>query len=230
MKFLLPVGGVVDHRFGILTSPAHKGIPLGIREGMEWGADNGVYSGAFDAGTYPDWLETMQPYADTCLFVLAPDVVGDAEATRKKFRRWSWRIRGLGFPVAYAAQDGQRDCVVMKRCGLPWGFEYDALFIGGTTAWKLGTGALWCIQEAQEQDKHIHIGRVNNWKRYEYFRGLDGSDEWTCDGTKTRFIGTEAAVELWAGYQKRAYNLRLPSGNRGGQLADRVARSVGDTD
>lgn len=197
----------MDHRFGILTSPAHKGVPVGIRDGMDWGADNGVFSGAFDADAYSEWLETMTPYADTCLFVLAPDVVGNAEATIQRYRQWMHRIKAMGFPVGFAAQDGSEDY------DLPTVF--DALFVGGTTEWKLGSGALLVIRRAQRMGKRIHIGRVNNWKRYEYFRGLDGSDDWTCDGTKTRFIGTEAAIELWAGYQERAYNLRLPSGNCG---------------
>jgi len=217
-------GGVVDHRFGILTSPAHKGIPVGIREGMDWAADNGVWSGAFDANAYPRWLETMQPYTGTCLFVLAPDVVGDAEATRHRYSEWAHCIKLLGFPIGFAAQDGVRDT------GLP--LALDAVFIGGTTEWKLGPGALWAIREAQGRGLHVHIGRVNWWQRYEYFRGLDGSDDWTCDGTRTRFDGTERAKQAWAEYQERPYNLRLalPCSNRGGQPADSVVRPVGNAD
>lgn len=201
MRFLLPVGGVVDDRFGILTSPAHRGVPVGIQDGMEWGADNGVFTGAFAVETYPGWLETMKPYSDTCLFVLAPDVVGDATATIERYKRWAHTIKGMGFPVGFAAQDGIEDLY------LPAAF--DALFIGGTTEWKLGVGALGIIQRAQRMGKHIHIGRVNNWRRYEYFRGLEGSENWTCDGTKTRYIGTERAMDLWSDYQERAYNRRL---------------------
>jgi len=199
--FLLPVGGVVEDRFGVLTSPAHLGIVAGISGGMSWAADNGVYSGAFDAETYLPWLESLREYAATCLFVLAPDVVGDAVATLERYEQWAPKIRRLGFPVGFAAQDG------IEALGLPG--EFDALFIGGTTAWKLGDGALWAIREAQRRGKHIHIGRVNWWRRYEYFAGLEGSDEWTCDGTRTRFEGRARAMEAWAGYQQRAYNLRL---------------------
>lgn len=215
MRFLLPVGGVVDRRFGILTSPAHKGIPLGICEGMDWAADNGVYSGVFDPETYPCWLEAMQPYAETCLFVLAPDVVGDATATFRRYKDWAHTIKGLGFPVGYAAQDG------IMQTGLPLAF--DALFVGGSTEFKLGAEALWAIQGAQRRGKHIHIGRVNWWKRYEYFRGLEGTDVWTCDGTRTRYNGTEKTTKAWARYQCRPYNLRLalPCGDSCGQSADR---------
>jgi hypothetical protein len=202
MRFLLPVGGVVDHRFGILTSPAHMGVPAGIVEGMVWGADNGVFTGAFDPDTYLDWLNTMRPYATRCLFVLAPDVVGDARATLERYEQWASEIRRRGFPVGFAAQDGQ------EGYQLPEAF--DALFIGGTTAWKVGPGARDLIERARRLGKHVHIGRINNWRRYEYFRGLPGSEAFTCDGTKTRFIGTERTMALWGEYQERPYSLRLP--------------------
>lgn len=199
MKFLLPVGGITDHRFGILTSPAHRGIPLGIINGMVWGADNGVFTGVFNPANYLPWLETLCPYADTCLFVLAPDIVGDAAATTQRYRKWAHKIKALGFPVGYAAQNGIKELPI----------AVDALFIGGTTEWKMGPRALWAIREAQRRKKHVHIGRVNNWRRYKYFRGLEGSEEFTCDGTKTRFIGTENAIRLWSRYMERPYTLRL---------------------
>jgi hypothetical protein len=40
-------------------------------------------------------------------------------------------IRGLGFRAAYVAQDGH------ELFAPPWD-EFDCLFIGGSTAWKLG--------------------------------------------------------------------------------------------
>jgi hypothetical protein len=206
MKFLLPVDGVVDDRFGILTSPAHWGIAAGICAGLPWAADNGAYSGAFDADGYLPWLEALRPYAAPCLFVLAPDAVGDAATTLERYREWVPRIRALGFPVGFAAQDG------VENLALP--DDFDALFVGGTTAWKLGSGALWAIHEAQRRGKHIHIGRVNYWRRYEYFAGLEGSDDWTCDGTRTRFEGRARAMAAWAGYQQRPYNLRLSVSER----------------
>lgn len=201
LRFLLPVGGITDHRFGILTSPGHKGVPVGIRDGMKWAADNGVYSGTFDAENYVPWLQTMQEYAETCLFVLAPDVVGDAVATLEQYKEWEHTIKEMGFPVGFAAQDGS------ENIGLPAAF--DALFVGGTTRWKLSAAALSVIQRAQRMSKHIHIGRVNAWKRYAFFRGLPGSESWTCDGTRTRFDGTEKTVKLWAKYQRQAYTRRL---------------------
>ena len=233
--FLLPVGGVVDPRFGVLTSPAHRGVPLGITQGMVWGADNGVYSGAFDREDYLPWLESMIPYQDSCLFVLAPDVVGDAEATVTRYSRWAPKIRQRGFPVAFAAQDGQEhipwptsvdetdylyDCdfdpddhVAYTQALDQWELDcadFDALFIGGTTAWKVSRAARGLIRRAHALGKHIHIGRINWWRRYEYFRGLEGSDAWTCDGTRTRYEGTGKTMVAWAEYQARGYNLRLP--------------------
>jgi len=132
--------------------------------------------------------------------VTAPDVVGDAQRTLEAFATWAPHF--TGWSLAFVAQDGQE--------ALPFPeMQWSTLFVGGSTEWKLGEGAASCIRRAQALGKHIHIGRVNNWRRYHYFRGMEGSDEWTCDGTKTRFIGTARAVAMWARYMDRAYQPRL---------------------
>ena len=105
MRYLLPVGGVVDKRFGILTTPSHKGIPSGILAGMDWAADNEAFTKEFDPASYFSWLDTMLPYRDTCLFVTVPDKVGDAAATIELFNRWY--VYYTGWPLAFVAQDGQ---------------------------------------------------------------------------------------------------------------------------
>ena len=78
------------------------------------------------------FLETLQPWRKTCLFVVCPDVVGDAAATLALYRTWAHEIKRYG-PVAFVAQNGQ------ESHPLPVAFDW--LFIGGTTAWKLGPGA-----------------------------------------------------------------------------------------
>ena len=37
----------MDDRFGIFTSPAHKGIPIGIRQGVVWAAENEAFTRVF---------------------------------------------------------------------------------------------------------------------------------------------------------------------------------------
>lgn len=74
MKFYLPVGGVTDSRFGILTNYNHKAVPQGIINGMEWGGDTPVFGKkAFEPHKWHPWLETMKPYLQNCRFVSCPE-------------------------------------------------------------------------------------------------------------------------------------------------------------
>jgi hypothetical protein len=189
MKFLLPVGGVTNHLFGILTSPAHPGIPSGIVSGMPWAADNDAFKKGFNPDVFFSWLETMRPYRDTCLFVAVPDVPYDAEATLDNFKRWSPEL--LGWPLAFVAQDGLEE--------LP-DLEYSTLFIGGSTEYKLSNTVGRLTQDARKIGKRIHIGRVNYKERYDHFALLEGSEEFTCDGTRPRFEGVKKTIIAWSRY------------------------------
>ena len=96
-----------------------------------------------------------------CLFVVCPDVVGDWRATAKLWAMWESGIRRRGLPVALAAQDG------LTPANVPWSW-LDAVFIGGTTEWKMGPDALRLVREAQTRGKHVHFGRVNGLRRLQY--------------------------------------------------------------
>jgi len=139
--------------------------------GVTWIADNGCFSDAWDADTWWRWLTRQDP-AD-CVFAVAPDVVGDAAATARRAAPWLPRIRAAGFPVAYVAQDG----LSVGTC--PWG-RIDALFVGGTTGWKLGPEAAALVAAAKHLGIWVHMGRVNSQRRYNYARSI-GCD--SVDGT-----------------------------------------------
>jgi hypothetical protein len=201
VKFFLPSGGVVDEQFGIMTTPAHKGIPIGIKAGLEWCADNQCYTQGFDPPAFFAWLDSMRPYHSKCLFVPVPDVVGDAGATLDKF--WRWHKHFGGWPIAFVAQDGQ------ELLSFPDNRLWSVLFIGGTTEWKLSAACERVIANGQSIGKHIHIGRVNWWERYEHFRSLPGSDDFTCDGTRQRFDGIENTMAAWIDYMERTYQQRM---------------------
>lgn len=194
MRFLVPVGGVVEGVYGILGSYKHRGVPAGIQAGLPWAGDNCAYTG-FNHQRFINWLELMNGYRHTCLFVAAPDSVGNAEATLYAFEDWWHIISNYELPVAYVAQDGSEDLEI------PEGAE--AIFIGGTTKWKESAGAVDMIRRAQELGLHVHIGRVNWGKRYRMFRVLDGSDHFTCDGTRTRYDGVERTLEAWRSYENQ---------------------------
>lgn len=199
MKFLVPVGGVTDNAFGILTTYRHHGVVAGIHAGLPWAADNCAFGNKFDPARFLTWLATMQPYHATCLFVVAPDVVGDSSATLARWREWTPKL--VGWPLAFACQDGQLPNDIPGDC--------EVVFIGGSTDWKLSQAAIDCIRWAQAHNKGCHIGRVNWGKRYAHFRIMKGSQHWTTDGTRTRYQGVEKTLRAWKQYQQRVPLLQL---------------------
>ena len=142
----------------------------------KWAADNDCYTLGenFDSERYIRFLERCAYMADTCLFATAPDVVGDAEATINLFQDWRRTIRNVGLPVALVGQDG------LENTDIPW-LTFDALFIGGTTEWKLGRTVREIITKAKARGKWVHIGRVNSAKRLRYCIAI-GAD--SVDGTE----------------------------------------------
>lgn len=141
--------------------------------GVTWCADNGCFSDKWDAEKWWAFLVAKAGAADTCLFAVAPDVVGDAAATLEKSMPWLAKIRGLGYPVAYVAQNGFDADVI------PWD-AIDVLFIGGDDLFKLGPEGRAAVREAKLRGKRVHMGRVNSEKRWRYADAI-GCD--TVDGT-----------------------------------------------
>jgi hypothetical protein len=140
--------------------------------------DNGVFGKGWPGeDAWLAWVKRHQPIADRVLFVVAPDVVGDAAATLDRSRPWLPVIRDLGFPAAFVAQDGQ------EALPVPWD-EFDCLFIGGSTEWKLSAHAANLIREAKALGKWVHVGRVNSARRFARFELLDAD---SCDGTYIAF-------------------------------------------
>jgi hypothetical protein len=167
---MLYLSGVVRPDMPAMVTPRMGQRPP---EGQSWAADNGRYSAPhnYTDKAYLAWLGRMP--AESCLFATAPDVVGDAAATLALSLPMLAPIRAAGYPVAFVAQDGQESLPV------PWD-EIDALFIGGTTEWKLGDGAAQLAREAKGRGKWVHMGRVNSLKRMRYAESI-GCD--SADGT-----------------------------------------------
>jgi len=125
-----------------------------------WAADNGCFKQPdIDPEKYLDWLYSLKPFQETCLFATAPDVVGDALETWERSKNVLPAIRALGFPAAFVAQDG-----IEHWSAIPWD-SFDCLFIGGTTEWKLSSDAFWLCREALKNGKWVHMGRVNSFRR-----------------------------------------------------------------
>lgn len=146
-----------------------------LPHGSIWAADTGCYSedGArkFDLDRYLGWLEKRP--RETCLLATAPDKVGYAAVTLALSAPVLPHIRRLGYPASLVAQDG------LEHLTVPWE-DFDVLFIGGTTAWKLGPHAQALMLEAAQRGVPTHVGRVNSLKRLRYasrfgVRSVDGT-------------------------------------------------------
>lgn len=142
-----------------------------------WAADNGCFAKGkdFDPGAWLTWLDDWPRKG--CLFAVAPDVVADAEATLKRSAPYLPVLRDMGFPAAYVAQDGFADTPV------PWD-SFDALFIGGSTHFKLSQAGRDAATEAITRGKWVHVGRVNSYRRLCYAQGIGAK---SVDGTFLAF-------------------------------------------
>lgn len=170
---------------------------------VAWCADNGCFSDRWDEAKWWAFLVRNAHRAAACLFAVAPDVVADAAASHERAAPWLPRIRELGYPVAYVAQDGLENLVV------PWD-DFDVLFIGGSTEWKLGRHAVELAHAAKRRGKRVHVGRVNSNLRmqfaaapYPYGLGAD-----SCDGTYLTF-GPDRNLPKLLGWLE---NVPLPIG------------------
>lgn len=146
---------------GRLLTPRHYSAAReSLAAGVPVAADNDCFQG-LDREAFTAMLDALAPVASELLFVTVPDVVGDAEETLARFAEWAPEVRSRGFRVALVLQDG------MEVGSLPWG-EFDAVFIGGSTEWKLGTTAWAIATEARRRGLWVHMGRVNSYKRAAY--------------------------------------------------------------
>lgn len=171
-----------DHHsphLGRLIQPRHtSSIEATHASGLPWAADNDCFQG-LDVDRYWTMLDRLKPLAETCLFACVPDVVGDAVETARQFERWESGHRRRGLPSALVAQDGLEDMPRWLAGAWP---RIDALFMGGTTEWKLGPAARMLAVEAHERGKWVHWGRVNTKKRFDYIVGTGTCDSF--DGSK----------------------------------------------
>lgn len=131
--------------------------------------DNGAYAG-FDAGKFERLLTRQAEHKANCLFVVPPDVVGSARRTLECFDVWYPLVSQ--WPIGLAMQDGMEDF------DIDWGL-IAAVFIGGSTEWKMSDAAADIVKAAKIIGKHVHIGRITTPNRFKYFEDL-GAD--TCDG------------------------------------------------
>ncbi len=197
---------------GLIDTPLQY-MPTAVNQvhevGGPWCADNSCFGADYPGDSrWFRWLCTRLWCQSSCLFAAAPDVVGDGPASLARSRRYLSTVRDLGFPVALVGQDGMEDL------DLPWD-DFDVLFIGGTTDWKLGPGALALARRAKAEGKGLHMGRVNTWNRYLYALQM-GCD--SVDGTSLTY-GPDKNLAVTLGWIRNGERLR-----RTGRLHRRSSR------
>ena len=156
-------------------------------DGALWVADNGCFNDErFTETRWWNWLEDHADKTDNCVFATAPDVLADAAATLKRSASWLLKIRELGYPAAFVAQDGAHNNPP------PWD-DFDTLFIGGTDQFKDGPIARQLAAQAIRRGKHVHIGRVNNYRRFRYAEAIGCH---SVDGTFLTYAPDQNLIRL----------------------------------
>lgn len=168
-----------DH--GRLLTPRHYSRALGTSiRGIPWAIDNDGFGG-FDAAAYRSMIDSLiwdqGRWGDpACLWINAPDLfVPDGspchDETLDLWSEWRGELALTGWPLSFVLQVGS------SPHNVPWG-ELDAVFLGGTTEWKLGCVARELVREAKRRGKWVHMGRVNSVRRIAYAKaiGVDSVD------------------------------------------------------
>jgi hypothetical protein len=141
---------------GVLLTPRNGNSVRWIRStGLPWACDNSAFA-RFEPRRFLRMLSLIVGAGP--LWVAAPDVVGDAAETLRRFRAWGPPMAEAGISVALVAQNG------LTVDQVPW-TEIRCLFIGGCTAWKLSAAAGQLIAAAKDRGVWVHVGRVNSQRR-----------------------------------------------------------------
>ncbi len=133
-----------------------------------WSTTYAIDNGAFSTFKEDKWWRLVTLYGADALFVVLPDVVGDANRTAQLWEEYKDALPGVR--KAFALQDG---CIQVPA-------DAQCVFLGGSTGFKMSRQAADLLLHASHLGMHTHVGRVNTPNRYLHFKAL-GVD--TCDGT-----------------------------------------------
>jgi hypothetical protein len=193
---------------GCMTTPKQGNV---VPEGAWYACDNGKFGKGWPgADAWFGWLarKIARYGAERCLWATAPDVPFDAVGTLAESLPWLDRIRALGVPAAFCAQNGSE-----KPGMIPWD-HIDVLFLAGgleclpcgliydgpppkpgqrlpcpscglrLTEWKLSSAAAELAAEATRRGLKVHMGRVSSETRLRHAIAIGCC---TTDGTYLRF-------------------------------------------
>lgn len=202
MRFLWAGGG--DMRgmsplFGVMTTRAHGGVVAGIKQGRTFAVDNECFTRGINGDRLFAHLNCLEGYKQNCLFVTVFDAVSNAERTLALWDEWATRPEFDGWPLAFALQNGQENYKIPSNAR--------AVLVGGDDEWKVSEHSLKCVNEAMRRGTHVHFGRVNWWAKYESIIKIEGSQFFTCDGTRHKYENPERTAREWTRYMEIAKSL-----------------------
>ena len=98
---------------------------------LPYALDNGAWPAyknqrPWDSGKFGKLVDRAAGCSKPPKFLIVPDVVGDCIATRELWDKWHPQLKDLGWPLAFAVQDG------MLAPDIP--DSADLIFVGGTRA------------------------------------------------------------------------------------------------
>lgn len=181
-----------NYNFGQLRTP----LTAYALSDKVYGLDNGCFS-KFEKKKWRRLVAEAkeQELISQPKFVCSPDIVGDARRTLELFDQFYDEISPL--PVCLVLQDGIGDF------SIDWN-RVDAVFVGGSDAFKVSNEAFNACKAAKMLDKWVHVGRVNTAQRVSNWMGLadsiDGSGiskyDYMLEAVLTEILGEKAQKEL----------------------------------
>jgi len=153
-------------------TPSHQSLRITTEV---WAADNGCFLG-LDRPKFLAMLDKIAGQETRPKFVTVPDVVADHRATCATWHEWTREFKARDLPRAFVLQNGIGDDLNPAQA-IPWGIVH-ALFIGGTTEFKLSPWVREAVRLANGNGVWVHMGRVNSVKRLRYAMeiGVDSID------------------------------------------------------
>jgi hypothetical protein len=170
LRRLAPQDGDV---LGCLPVPGGGNDPKSLQSlGLPIAADNGCFNG-LNADKFVRMLNAFREAGVPLEWVAVPDKVADGDETFRLWGRWEPVVRAFGFRPCLVLQDGMTRFDVHQ-------FDPPALFIGGTTGFKLGTLAASVTADWRAKGRPVHMGRVNSRDRIRYAVEIGCT---SCDGS-----------------------------------------------
>lgn len=138
---------------GLLLGPSYF-KKQALRPWLPYALDNDAFTAWQQKKEWsePAWREMLRWARMTGykpMWAIVPDVVADKQATLDNWKRYAPAVDEIGWPKAFAVQDGMTPDDVPETASI--------VFVGGSDSFKWRTVKTWA-----SNFRRVHVGRVNN--------------------------------------------------------------------